>query len=217
MTIPTRTAGIALAVALTTPLFAATATADTAPPEGTRTTPTAGADPAATAEPAATPEATATPEPTATPASVASAASKASSASKATARANAATSSKAKHRKQRLSFGERTIRVASEFQGVPYRSGGTSPRGFDCSGFVRYVFAKLDRSLPRSSQEQFNAIDHVRHPQIGDLIFFHNGRSGSVYHVAIYAGNGKIWHSTRPGGEVSKTKIYTRYWTAGRI
>ena len=119
-----------------------------------------------------------------------------------------------KHR--RLSFGERTVRVAATYQGVPYRSGGSSPRGFDCSGFTSYVFAKLDKRIPRSSQAQYNSAHRVRHPQIGDLIFYHSGRGGSVYHVAIYAGGGKVWHATRPGERVRKTKIYTRTWTAGR-
>lgn len=121
-----------------------------------------------------------------------------------------------KQKHSRLSFGERTVRVAANYQGVPYRSGGSSPRGFDCSGFTRYVFAKLHKKLPRSSQQQYNAADRVRVPRVGDLIFYHSGRGGSVYHVAIYAGHGRVWHATRPGERVSKTKIYTRYWTAGR-
>jgi cell wall-associated NlpC family hydrolase len=100
---------------------------------------------------------------------------------------------------------------------VPYRSGGTTPRGFDCSGFTRYVFAKLHKQLPHSSQAQFNRADRVRHPRVGDLIFYHSGSGGAVYHVAIYAGHGQVWHATRPGERVRKTKIYSRHWTAGRF
>jgi cell wall-associated NlpC family hydrolase len=119
-------------------------------------------------------------------------------------------------RPNRLTFGERTVRVAAEYKGVPYRRGGTSPRGFDCSGFTRFVYGKLHQHIPRSSQEQYNAAHFVRHPQIGDLIFYHSGRGGSVYHVAIYAGHGKVWHSPRPGERVRKERIWTRSWTAGR-
>jgi cell wall-associated NlpC family hydrolase len=120
-------------------------------------------------------------------------------------------------RHQRLSFGERTVRIAAEYAGVPYRSGGTSPRGFDCSGFTRFVFGKLHQHIPRSSQEQYDAAVRVRHPQIGDLIFYHSGGGGPVYHVAIYAGHGKVWHSPRPGERVRKERIWTRHWTAGRF
>jgi len=122
------------------------------------------------------------------------------------------------HRKQapRRSFGERVVRVAAEYKGVPYRYGGTSPRGFDCSGYARYVYGKLHKHIPRSSQEQYNAAHRVRHPHIGDLIFYHSGRSGSVYHVGIYAGHNQVWHSPRPGEQVRKERIWTQYWTAGR-
>jgi cell wall-associated NlpC family hydrolase len=133
--------------------------------------------------------------------------------------ASAAHSSGQHHqtRPNRLSFGERTVRVAAQYKGVPYRSGGTTPRGFDCSGFTRFVYGKLNTHIPRSSREQYAAAHHVRHPQIGDLIFYHSGHGGRVYHVAIYAGHGKVWHSPRPGESVRKERIYTHYWTAGRF
>lgn len=117
----------------------------------------------------------------------------------------------------REALSDRTMVIAAKYKGVPYRAGGTTPRGFDCSGFTRFVYAKIDKRLPRSSQQQFNAADRVNHPRVGDLIFYHSSRGGSVYHVAIYAGRGQVWHSTRPGERVRKTKIYTRNWTAGRF
>jgi cell wall-associated NlpC family hydrolase len=107
------------------------------------------------------------------------------------------------------------MRVAAEYKGVPYRAGGTTRRGFDCSGFTRRVYADLHKQIPRTSQQQYNRADRVAHPRIGDLIFFHSS-GGSVYHVAIYAGHGQIWHSTRPGERVRKTRIYSSHWTAGR-
>jgi peptidoglycan DL-endopeptidase CwlO len=117
---------------------------------------------------------------------------------------------------QRASFGERSMAVAARYEGVPYRAGGTTPRGFDCSGYTRFVYAKLDKRIPRSSQQQYRAAERVHRPRVGDLIFYHSGGRGSVYHVAIYAGRGKVWHSTRPGEDVRKTKIHSRTWTAGR-
>ena len=113
--------------------------------------------------------------------------------------------------------GQRAVRVAAEYRGVPYRSGGTSPRGFDCSGFARFVYGKLDKHIPRSSQEQYDAAHRVGRPRVGDLIFYHSGRGGSVYHVGIYAGHHRVWHSPRPGETVRKERIWTSNWTAGRF
>jgi cell wall-associated NlpC family hydrolase len=110
------------------------------------------------------------------------------------------------------------VKVASRYQGVPYRYGGTTPRGFDCSGFTRFVFAQLHKRLPRTAQEQFDAAHRVQHPRVGDLLFYHSGsRRGHVYHVGIYAGHGKVWHAPRPGERVGKTRIYSGSWTAGRF
>ncbi len=116
---------------------------------------------------------------------------------------------------QRAEFGKRTVRVASRYQGVPYRSGGTTPRGFDCSGYTRFVLDKLGRNLPRTSQQQFSKAQRIKKPKRGDLIFFHSS-GGRVYHVAIYAGNNRIWHAPRPGERVQRDKIWSKRWTAGR-
>ena len=117
----------------------------------------------------------------------------------------------------RLALGERTIEIASRFQGVPYRFGGTTPRGFDCSGYTRFVFAKLNKTLPRTSQQQYNQARKVKHPRVGDLLFYHSGsRKGPVYHVAIYAGDDRVWHAPNPGTRVKKGKIYAKHVTVGR-
>ncbi|HUR74966.1 MAG TPA: C40 family peptidase [Sporichthya sp.] len=117
----------------------------------------------------------------------------------------------------RAVFGARTVEVASHYQGVPYRYGGTTPRGFDCSGFTRFVYGKLHKRLPRTAQEQFNHAHPVKHPRVGDLLFYHSGsRKGHVYHVVIYAGHDRVWHAPNPGTSVKKGKIYSRHWTAGR-
>ena len=117
----------------------------------------------------------------------------------------------------RVALAERTIDVASRFKGVPYRMGGTTPRGFDCSGYTRFVFAKLNKKLPRTSQQQHDQARKVKHPRVGDLLFYHSGsRKGPVYHVVIYAGNGLVWHAPNPGTRVKKGKIYAKHVTAGR-
>jgi hypothetical protein len=98
------------------------------------------------------------------------------------------------------------IPTAERYIGTPYRWGGTSPRsGFDCSGYVQYVFARHGVNLPRTSRGQAYAGSRVtldeRVLRAGDLIMF--AESGqSISHVAIYAGGDRIIHSTRSGGGV---------------
>jgi cell wall-associated NlpC family hydrolase len=91
------------------------------------------------------------------------------------------------------------VATAARFVGTRYRLGGTSPSAFDCSGFVRYVFARHGVALPRTAKEQSVAghsivvgLDSLR---VGDLLFFRTNR-GRASHVAIYAGNGRILHAS---------------------
>lgn len=98
------------------------------------------------------------------------------------------------------------IPTAERYLGVPYRWGGTSPvTGFDCSGYVQYVFARHGVELPRTSRAQAYAGDRVpldeRYLRPGDLIMFAS-RGGAISHVAIYAGHDRIIHSTSSGGGV---------------
>jgi cell wall-associated NlpC family hydrolase len=102
------------------------------------------------------------------------------------------------------------IAVAKRYQGIPYRAGGTTPSGFDCSGYVRYVHSRLGISLPRVSRDQYRAATPIRRSAAvpGDLVFFYSG-SGWIYHAAIYAGNGYVWHSPYTGKRVSKERIWS--------
>jgi len=98
------------------------------------------------------------------------------------------------------------IPTAERYLGTPYRWGGTSPTtGFDCSGYVQYVFAKHGVRLPRTSRGQAYAGSSValdeRYLRAGDLIMFAE-RGEPISHVAIYAGNDRIIHSTSSGGGV---------------
>jgi cell wall-associated NlpC family hydrolase len=114
--------------------------------------------------------------------------------------------------------GRIVIAVARLYRGVRYVAGGTTPRtGFDCSGYTRYVFARLGIRLPRVSRDQYRTSIHLsRHQAVpGDLVFFHS-RSGRVYHAAIYAGNGYIWHSPYPGKRVQLERIWTSSIYFGR-
>jgi len=115
-------------------------------------------------------------------------------------------------------FSLKVLGTAANFKGRPYRAGADGPRSFDCSGYTGYVLRKaLGKKLPRTSRAQYSATKHIRKRSIrpGDLVFFaHRGR---VYHVAIYAGGGKIWHAPYSGTRVRKDKIWTSGWRAGRV
>lgn len=91
------------------------------------------------------------------------------------------------------------VGIAEQYLGVPYVYGGASPSGFDCSGFVMYVYAQLGVSLPHNAAAQYGygvpvSLDAL---QPGDLVF-----SNGLGHVAIYVGGGNIIHAPSTGGVV---------------
>ena len=121
----------------------------------------------------------------------------------------------------------RVLPTAERYLGVPYRWGGTSPRtGFDCSGFVQYVFAKHGTRLPRTSRQQASAGQRLRPSwsalRAGDLVMF--ARPGErISHVAIYAGRRRIIHATGSGKRVRydaldtpRGKWFARHLVAAR-
>ncbi|MGF9823915.1 C40 family peptidase [Brevibacillus agri] len=104
--------------------------------------------------------------------------------------------------------------VVSELYGVPYKSSGTSKKGFDCSGFTRYVFDALGIDLPHNSAAQYELGTEVakKDLQPGDLVFFNtNGRS--ISHVGIYIGNGTFVHSESGRGVVNTKLNDPYYWS----
>jgi cell wall-associated NlpC family hydrolase len=100
--------------------------------------------------------------------------------------------------------GEEAVDIALGYLGTPYAWAGSSPSGFDCSGFVMYVYGRLGIGLPHSSWMLWG----VGHPvarknlKAGDIVFF-NGRS----HVGIYIGNGTFVHSPHSGDVVKITRF----------
>jgi cell wall-associated NlpC family hydrolase len=109
-----------------------------------------------------------------------------------------------------LTFNQRVLREAARLKGAPYRYGGTTPAGFDCSGYTGYVYRRAGKTLPRTSRQQYSATRHISRAAArpGDLIFFKSS-SGSVYHVGIYAGSNMLWHASRPGVPVNKSRIWS--------
>lgn len=109
---------------------------------------------------------------------------------------------------------ESVLEVAVSLLGTPYRRGGSSPKGFDCSGYVFYVMAKHGIVLPRSSSDMFRALDRIE-PQAlepGDLVFFTTFRAGPS-HVGIYVGDNTFIHAPSAGRTVSFDRLDDAgYW-----
>jgi len=97
------------------------------------------------------------------------------------------------------------IRIAASLTGIPYRYGGTTPSGFDCSGYTGYVYAKAGIAIPRTAEQQRVASTRVSNPVPGDLIFF----GYPAYHVGVYAGGGKLYDSQRTGTYSGLHDIWT--------
>ncbi|QAV25267.1 peptidase P60 [Neobacillus thermocopriae] len=105
------------------------------------------------------------------------------------------------------------IAEAHKVIGTPYRAGGTTPKGFDCSGFVGYTYKKVGVSLPRSSSAMYTKGRPVSLNQLapGDLLFFKTSKHKGISHVAIYIGNGRMIHATSSKG-VKVDSIHQSYW-----
>lgn len=104
--------------------------------------------------------------------------------------------------------------VAASLVGIPYKYGGTTTAGFDCSGFTQYVFAQVGISLGRTTYQQWAQTTAVSNPQPGDLVFY-NGPSPT--HVGIYAGNGMMYDSGRAGLPTQLRKVFSGVSGYGRV
>lgn len=106
----------------------------------------------------------------------------------------------------------RVVSYSMNFLGVPYVFGGTSPSGFDCSGYVRYVYANAGVFLPRTADAQYDVGSPVSSDELvpGDLVFFSTYDYGPS-HVGIYMGDGSFIHASSSRG-VTIDSLYSGYW-----
>ncbi len=124
-----------------------------------------------------------------------------------------------------IKLGEQIVEFAKQFLGTKYTYGGSSPStGFDCSGFVYYVFGQFGYSLIHGASGQMREADMVSKSELtaGDLVFFNNGSASLASHVGIYIGDNQFIHATSPGNPVSIDSLsdnyYNKYYVgSGRV
>ncbi|MEW6696692.1 MAG: C40 family peptidase [Bacillota bacterium] len=101
---------------------------------------------------------------------------------------------------------------AKQYIGVRYRSGGESPKGFDCSGYVRYVYKNFGIDLVHTAAGQYRAGTAIKREELrpGDLVFFNTGGRG-INHSGIYIGNNQFIHASSSRG-IRIDSLYDSYW-----
>lgn len=110
--------------------------------------------------------------------------------------------------------GAAIVSEALALQGVPYRNGGSDPSGFDCSGFVWYVFGRQGVRVPRTVAAQFGAGQPVEADELepGDLVFFETGQSPAS-HVGVAIDAERFVHAPSSRGEVRIERLSAPYWS----
>jgi peptidoglycan DL-endopeptidase CwlO len=108
---------------------------------------------------------------------------------------------------------DEVVKIAKEQLGVPYKFGGTTPEGFDCSGFVMYVFDKVGIDMPRTASEQYNVGAEVDKKDLkpGDLVFFENTYKAGISHSGIYIGEDEFISATSSKG-IAISSLDSSYW-----
>ncbi|WP_100332448.1 C40 family peptidase [Bacillus xiapuensis] len=114
---------------------------------------------------------------------------------------------------QAASLGESLVNYGKKFMGVKYRFGGTTPSGFDCSGFTQYVYKNHGISIPRTTDQQYRVGTFVSKSQLqpGDLVFFKNTYRRGISHVGIYAGGNLVLNATSSDG-IDLVSLSNGYW-----
>ena len=104
--------------------------------------------------------------------------------------------------------------TALSLRGAPYRLGGDDPSGFDCSGFVRYVYQQHGVAMPRETREQFKLGTRVDRGRLapGDLVFFSTVAPGAS-HVGIAIGGDQFVHAPSERGVVRVESLASEYWS----
>jgi len=112
----------------------------------------------------------------------------------------------------------RIVGIAKDYKGVPYQWGGATPEGFDCSGYVRYVYGQAGIDVPRTCGRQYDAGRRVARSDLkkGDLVFFTRWKFLNFilppHHVGIYIGGGRFIHAPSSGGSVRIDSLHNCYW-----
>ena len=111
--------------------------------------------------------------------------------------------------------GAQILAKATQYLGTPYAYGGASPSGFDCSGFVYYVYGTFGLSVGRTPEAQYNAGTVVDKASLqpGDIVLFANTYASGISHSGIYAGNGQFIHSPNSRSTVSYSDLTSGYWS----
>ncbi|NLT58355.1 MAG: C40 family peptidase [Clostridiales bacterium] len=114
------------------------------------------------------------------------------------------------------SRGQEVVALSRQYLGYRYRYGGSAPAtGFDCGGFVRYVYAQFDCALPMGAGNQYRALGQkISRAELlpGDLVFFYGPGTGRIGHVGIYIGEGHFIHASRPGDVVRINTLESGYY-----
>lgn len=120
--------------------------------------------------------------------------------------------------------GEKIVAEAKKYLGVRYAYGGMTPAGFDCSGFVYYVYRQCGYSVARTAtaQSYMGAKVDRSDLQPGDIVIFYNGYRSAIGHAGIYVGNNQFIHASSGGGKVmisslSESYYNTRFYSARRV
>jgi cell wall-associated NlpC family hydrolase len=116
-------------------------------------------------------------------------------------------------KQSKADIGASAAKHALDMRGKPYRAGGSTPRGFDCSGLVHYSYGRAGIRMPRATPAQRSATTLVsaRSLRPGDLLFFdQEGKKAS--HVGLYLGDGRFVHAPSTGGRVRTDSLSSEYW-----
>ncbi|NJN48023.1 MAG: C40 family peptidase [Candidatus Competibacteraceae bacterium] len=106
---------------------------------------------------------------------------------------------------------QRIVKIAESLLGVPYKWGGTTRQGVDCSGLVNYAYSKMGIPVPRTAQDLYFGGQPLDRVKPGDLLFYKTS-PGRISHVGIYVGGGQMIHASTSKRRVIKANINIPYW-----